>query len=240
MAIATPAARRCPPGSRLEMARVGWVLPMGGNDGDLVRRRHRAQAHLRRGRTGESRRISVGSPGLGRRLPFACGTPLLRRRRSPAGESHPARKRFVGSRPRSPTPPSARWIGVKRDLPIAPDPRLRADVTTVVGREPALEDLNHTGERHMAQRLKTLDEQVVVITGTRRGIGLATARLAAARGAGSCWPHATGMLNQLADEIRARGGRGHRRRRGRRQGGGRPGDRPRRGRAVRRLRHLGE
>ena len=45
----------------------------------------------------------------------------------------------------------------------------------------------------MSKRLKKLDEQVVVITGASSGIGLATARLAAARGRGSCWPHAMGM-----------------------------------------------
>ena len=44
----------------------------------------------------------------------------------------------------------------------------------------------------MAQHLKKLDEQVVVITGASSGIGLSTARLAAERGRGSCWPHAMG------------------------------------------------
>ena len=59
----------------------------------------------------------------------------------------------------------------------------------------------------MAQHLKKLDEQVVVITGASAGIGLATARLAAERGARLVLAARNGeALNQLVDEIRGGGG----------------------------------
>jgi NADP-dependent 3-hydroxy acid dehydrogenase YdfG len=58
----------------------------------------------------------------------------------------------------------------------------------------------------MRVRLKPLDEQVIVITGADSGIGLATARLAASRGArvvlGSRNAQA---LAAVADELRAQG-----------------------------------
>jgi NAD(P)-dependent dehydrogenase (short-subunit alcohol dehydrogenase family) len=59
----------------------------------------------------------------------------------------------------------------------------------------------------MAHRLKPLSEQVVVITGASSGIGLATARLAAHRGARVVLnSRSEDALRQLADEIRAAGG----------------------------------
>src|SRR4051794_35391070 len=60
----------------------------------------------------------------------------------------------------------------------------------------------------MKIRLKPLDEQVIVILGASSGIGLATARLAAARGASlvlaSRSPHA---LDRLATELDGTGRR---------------------------------
>lgn len=59
----------------------------------------------------------------------------------------------------------------------------------------------------MTRPLKKLDEQVVVITGASSGIGLTTARLAAARGARLVLAARNGdALNELADEIRRGGG----------------------------------
>lgn len=59
----------------------------------------------------------------------------------------------------------------------------------------------------MKGRLKKLIEQVVVITGASSGIGLTTARLAAARGARLVLAARNGdALNGLADEIRRGGG----------------------------------
>ena len=58
----------------------------------------------------------------------------------------------------------------------------------------------------MKPRLKPLDEQVVVITGADSGIGLATARLAAERGARVVLnSRNTAALAQVADELRAAG-----------------------------------
>lgn len=60
----------------------------------------------------------------------------------------------------------------------------------------------------MAARLKKLGDQVIVITGATSGIGLTTARLAADRGARVVLnARNEDALRQLADEIRAAGGR---------------------------------
>ena len=60
----------------------------------------------------------------------------------------------------------------------------------------------------MKLSLKRLEEQVVVITGATSGIGLATARLAAERGAAvMLTARDAGGLARLAEEIRSRGGR---------------------------------
>src|SRR5690348_5644329 len=57
-------------------------------------------------------------------------------------------------------------------------------------------------------QLKPLGEQVVVITGASRGIGLVTAQLAAARGANVVLAARNeGDLAHAVDEIRAAGGR---------------------------------
>ncbi len=59
----------------------------------------------------------------------------------------------------------------------------------------------------MTMTLKPLREQVVVITGATSGIGLATARMAAQRGARLVLAaRSTGALGQLVDEIVAAGG----------------------------------
>ena len=59
----------------------------------------------------------------------------------------------------------------------------------------------------MTVKLKPLAEQVIVITGASSGIGLATARMAAARGARLVLAaRSEGALSQLVDEIRAKGG----------------------------------
>ena len=60
----------------------------------------------------------------------------------------------------------------------------------------------------MRLSLKRLEDQVLVITGATSGIGLATARLAAERGAAvMLTARDTGGLARLAKEIRSRGGR---------------------------------
>jgi short-subunit dehydrogenase len=60
----------------------------------------------------------------------------------------------------------------------------------------------------MALRLKRLSDQVVVITGASSGIGLATARMAAAQGAAVVLAGRTGeALNKAVREIEAEGGR---------------------------------
>ena len=57
-------------------------------------------------------------------------------------------------------------------------------------------------------KLKRLEDQVVVITGASSGIGLTTARMAAARGARLVLAaRSDGALRQLVDEIRRQGGR---------------------------------
>lgn len=59
----------------------------------------------------------------------------------------------------------------------------------------------------MGLKLKPLDQQVVVITGASSGIGLATARMAAQRGAKLVLAARNEeALRQLVDEIRAEGG----------------------------------
>ena len=59
----------------------------------------------------------------------------------------------------------------------------------------------------MKIRLKPIAEQVVVITGASSGIGLATARMAAERGARVvAAARSEGALNQLVQEITAAGG----------------------------------
>ena len=58
------------------------------------------------------------------------------------------------------------------------------------------------------KRPKKLKDQVIVITGASSGIGLATARLAARRGARVVMAARNGNdLNAAAEEIRANGGR---------------------------------
>ncbi len=60
----------------------------------------------------------------------------------------------------------------------------------------------------MAEYLRPLSEQVVVLTGASSAIGLCTARLAAARGARLVLVgHTSGALNGLAGVIEAAGGR---------------------------------
>jgi short-subunit dehydrogenase len=60
----------------------------------------------------------------------------------------------------------------------------------------------------MSVRLKKLRDQVIVLTGASSGIGLATARLAAVRGARLVLAARSGEeLQQLADEINRAGGR---------------------------------
>ena len=55
--------------------------------------------------------------------------------------------------------------------------------------------------------LKALSDQVIVITGVTSGIGLATARMAAHRGARLVLAaRSEGALGQLVDEIKAQGG----------------------------------
>src|SRR6185369_4082487 len=59
----------------------------------------------------------------------------------------------------------------------------------------------------MALKLKKLRDQVIVITGASSGIGLATARLAAERGARLVLAaRSSNALRELADEITRRGG----------------------------------
>ncbi|MEJ7754041.1 MAG: SDR family NAD(P)-dependent oxidoreductase, partial [Candidatus Limnocylindrales bacterium] len=59
----------------------------------------------------------------------------------------------------------------------------------------------------MTIRLKPLDEQVIVITGASSGIGLATARMAADKGARLVLAARNDVaLQDLVDEIRDKGG----------------------------------
>lgn len=59
----------------------------------------------------------------------------------------------------------------------------------------------------MTVRLKPINEQVIVITGASSGIGLATARMAAKRGARLVLSSRSGeALSRLQEEIRQRGG----------------------------------
>ena len=88
-----------PPGILIPAGRrsviAGGVLPTGGNDGDIVRRRHRAEAHSRRGRTRElgMRFVEPSGAWLAGGSPFAWRTPPT----SPGRESRP---RHVSSSPR--------------------------------------------------------------------------------------------------------------------------------------------
>ncbi|AKF03194.1 Dehydrogenase [Sandaracinus amylolyticus] len=54
---------------------------------------------------------------------------------------------------------------------------------------------------------RALEEQVVVITGASSGIGLSTARLAAARGAAVVMAARSPEIEQLAEQLRSEGGR---------------------------------
>jgi short-subunit dehydrogenase len=59
----------------------------------------------------------------------------------------------------------------------------------------------------MKGKLKRIEDQVIVLTGASSGIGLATARLAAERGARLVLAaRSEGALSQLVDEIRHKGG----------------------------------
>src|SRR5262249_53589554 len=61
--------------------------------------------------------------------------------------------------------------------------------------------------KHMAIKLKKLRDQAIVITGASSGIGLATARMAAAKGARLVLAaRSSNALRELADEITRRGG----------------------------------
>src|SRR5690606_18479655 len=64
-----------------------------------------------------------------------------------------------------------------------------------------------TKEQHMANTLKPLDQQVIVITGASSGIGLATAQAAAAQGAKLVLAaRSEDALAQAVADIRADGG----------------------------------
>ena len=61
----------------------------------------------------------------------------------------------------------------------------------------------------MGLKLKNINDQVIVITGASSGIGLATAELAAERGARVVLnARSEGDLREVCDRIRARGGFG--------------------------------